>query len=264
MKKTAKRKKQGKMGNPLAVIGATEVASVAKTKAGQKVIDDTFTAVKVAVLVAGAIFIAKYGYGQYKQYRAKKYARENAMRPEVQIALMFYNAMKGNIVSVLGFEVDIPDGTDEQVLNNLALQCDLVSVAKAYKILFDRELMTDINEELDSDELRTFFNRLRAKGSDTTTPPEKLKAFPKGTTVYCRNKNGITLLRADFKNGKVVVTKENKDFYEYAKEIGKIQAVVKDENGEIFYVIDRNYAIDSLVGYGWANHRDLTNINPDK
>ncbi len=260
-----KKQATDKMGNPIALISATEVATdVAKTDAGQKMISDTFTAVKVIVLVAGGLFVAKYGYNQYKKWLGKKYARENAMKPEVQVALMFYNAMIGNTVNFLGFEIEFPNGTDENTLNKLALQCDLLSVAKAYKILFDRELIGDVNSELDSAELQTFFNRLRSKGSDTTTPTEELKAFPTGTTVYCRNKNGITLLRADFKGGKVKVLKQNKGNYEYGEEIGTIQSVVKDKNGEIFYVIDRNYKMDSVVGYGWANHRDLSDKNPDE
>ncbi len=249
-----------KLGNPLAVMAATEVL---KSDEGKKAVQDTFTAVKVIVVAAGALFVGKLAYKYYKKWRSKKYARENADKPEVQIALMFYHAMIGDTFNVLGWEFDIPNGTDEAMLNELALQADLLSVAKAYKNLFDRELFEDVNSELDSEELKVFFNRLKTKGSDTTTPAEKLKPFPVKTPVYCRNKNGITLLRADFENGKIKVTNENMDYFQYAKRVGVIHKIVKDENNEIFYVIDRDYKIDSVWGYGYVNHRDVTDRNPD-
>ncbi len=239
------------------------VSEVARTDAGKKAINDTVTALKVAILVAGGIFIAKYGYGKYKIYRAKKYARENGNKPEVQTAFMLYNAMIGNTIDLGFFEIDIPNGTDESTLNYLALNCDFISVSKAYKTLFDRDLLTDVNNELDSAELRVFFNRLRSKGSDVTTPTAKLQPYPVNTTLYCRNKNGITLLRADEKNGVVKVTNENMGNYEYGKEIGTIKKIVKNTDGEIFYMIDRAWKNDYLFGYGYANHRDVLNKNPD-
>lgn len=254
-----------KLGNPLVVASAVEAS---KTDAGQKAIKDTTNAIKIGVLVAGSIFLARYGYSQYKKFRARKYAKENGHKPEVQAAVMLHSAMFSGTLDILGFEFTIPDGTDETVLNNLALQIDLKQVSDAYKILFDRTLLFDVQNELTGSELQVFFNRLKTQGADVQTPAESIQPYLVGETLWCRNKSGLVLKRADIDSGKIEVSDESKGKYAYGEEIGKVVKVFKAENNEVFYVIDRSWKPDGSFGfmnygYGYANHRDLINKNPD-
>lgn len=258
----ATKEKATKLGNPLVIAGAMEAS---KTNAGQKAITDTTNAIKIAFLVAGGIFLTKYGIRQYKKYRARKYAEENAHRPEVQASVMLHNSMFSGTLDILGFQFTIPDGTDEGTLNRLALQVDsLEEVSKAYKILFDRVLLLDVQSELNSEELHTFFNRLQSQGTDEVTPEGKVKPYNIGEPIWCRNKQGVVLKKAVFENDRIKVTDESKGRYGYAEKIGVVEKVFIDEKHEIFYVIDRDYRIDSYSGYGYVNHRNVMNRNPDK
>lgn len=253
-------KKKENLGNPLVVSSALEAS---KTESGQNVVSDISTTLKVAFLVAGGIFLARYGYKQYKKVRSRKYAQKNASSPEVQAAIMLHNAMFSGTLELLGFEFTIPDGTDEETLNKLALKISLDDVSRAYKILFDRTLILDIQNELDSKELQSFFQRIKSKGVDTKTPSKSLIPFLVGEPLYCINKGGIVLKKAYLKNP-VKVTNETAGYYKYGEKIGTVEKVLRNENSEIYYVIDRRFILDSISGYGYTNHRNVTNKNPNK
>ena len=249
-----------KLGNPAAVVLAKELANSSQ---GQKQLQNASNALKLILIVGGTVFASRLLYAQYKKHRAKKYLNENGHRTEVLAALMLHNAMFSNTVDILGFNFSFPDGTNEDVLNQMALQIsDVNLVSKAYKIIFDRNLIFDIQSELSSPELIAFFNRINTSGSDDTTPPDELVPYYKGETVFVRNKNGVTTRKGEKQdNGAWRITNDSMGYFEYAESVGEIYDLVVYPNGEIDYIIDKGLF---TFGYAVANHRDLLNYNPDE
>mgnify|MGYP000731212558 CR=1 FL=1 len=239
------------------------VLALASTDAGQDVVKSTTNALKFIFIIGGVLGAGYLANKQYKKWRSNKYLTDNAANPETQIAVMMYNAMFTLPTDMGWFSITLPDGTDEDLLNSLARQdVDLGKVSKAYKIIFDKVLLKDINTELNGSEIQAFFNNSNSTGSDTSTPAENLVPYLKGETVYVRNNKGVATRTGEKQeNGAWLVTNDTQGFFVFSEEIGVVYDIKRYANGEIDYIIDEGFF---SVGYAVANHRDLINRNPEK
>jgi len=253
--------------NPAVAAIATDFA---KSDAGQETIKAGVNAVKIMLVVGGAILGAKYLNKKYKQWRTEKYLNENGHKIEVQAAIIMYKAMYrldaisfGPVIDLMFGKFQIPDGTDTDALNDLALKVkDKINlVSKAYKIIFDKNFLQDVQSETSRAEINAFFTRINSTGADVTTPPLQLVPYLKGEKVYVRNDNGVvteTGVKQD--NGAWNITNDTQGTFPFGAEIGIIYDIKRYADGEIDYIIDEGFW---SVGYPVASHRDLLNKHPE-
>ena len=249
--------------NPAAVMAATEFA---KSDTGKQTIKAGTDALKIIFVGAGLFFAGKFAWSEFKKYRSNKYLTDNANKREVQIAVQMYATMFTLPRDIGWFNVTLFDGTNEALLNQLARHdVDLALVSQAYKIIFDKVLIKDVNSELSDTELYAFFNNVNTGGSDTTTPPAALIPYLKGERVFVRKTQGNVVTRKGVKqsNGAWLITNDTRGSFPFAHDIGTIYDIKRYANGEIDYIIDQHYSTDSILGYTVANHRDLLNKNPE-
>ncbi len=251
------------MSNPAVILAATEIA---KTDAGKKAIEATGNAVKLIFMIGGVVLTGWYANKKYKEWRVKKYLTENASKKEVQLAMLFRGAMKRlPSIDLLWTEISIPDGTDEDLINLLGrneVSIDLIS--KAYKIIFDSVLLTDINSELSGTELQTFFKGVNATGTDNTTPANSFVHYLKNQTIWVRKKDTpLATRRATKQNGHWIITNDSKGQFTFGEKIGSIYDIKIHPNGEIDYIIDTPWDINATTGFAVANHREVINNNPN-
>jgi len=180
------------LGNPAAV------ATIASSKEGQAAIGQALTATKVLLIVGGSAVALKYGYAQYKKWRAEQYAQKNAGDPNLIAAAIIYESFtrvgfpSTSILSFLIPELNI--STNESALNEIASKITNVkAVSDAYNILFNRTLHFDIQKGLDTTELQTFWQIINAPSSNT----DVTTAYPIGSTLYVAEKNGIIVNTAE-------------------------------------------------------------------
>jgi len=209
-----------KLGNPLALLTAAEAS---KTPEGQKAIADVATGVKVLFVVAGTFFIGKYAYGQFKIYRAKKYANNNAGSPDLVAAAIIHDSFKRfEFPGVLSFVLpSFNYSTDESALYDIATRVTNVKgVSSAYKILFDRNLFFDVQEGLDTDEMKTFWNIINATQNNT----EK-DLYPIGSKLFAADRQGIRINKAiQDASGQWSGTNELFGNFALNKEVGEVIA----------------------------------------
>jgi len=249
--------------NPAAIAAASEFA---KSDTGKKTIKAGADALQLVLVVGGLFAAGSFAWKQYKKYRSNKYLTDNAAKRETQIAVLMYSSMFTLPRDLGWFSITIPDGTNEELLNQLARQdTDLSLVAKAYKIIFDKVLIKDVNSELSGTELHAFFNNLNADGSDVNTPAPDLIPYLKGEPVFVRKKNGDVATRKGVKqaNGAWLITNDTRGTFSFGEEIGIIYDIKRYASGEIDYIIDQHYSVDSIYGFTVASHRDLLNKNPE-
>lgn len=228
-------------------------AAASNPEAVNSVVKTARTLVFVGGIVAGGYFARKW----YKDWQKQQFVEKNAHLPDVQAAMIMRKAMKRVDVSMFPFgSINIPDGTDEDALNALALKVtSLENVIKAYKILFESNLMIDVQSELDSDELLAFFNRLNASDDYENPDPgpylvgQDIKVSnPRGANVF----EVIELEDGGLKGGDEI------DFLEFDEEVGTIIDVVRgDVTGRIFYRVDRDGVADWLYGNGYIPHSEV-------
>ncbi len=248
------------MGNPAALIAASEIA---KTDIGKTTINTASKGVKNLLVIAGIFGSLYFGNIQYKKYKRRKYLDNYGHLIPAQVAMMSHNAMFSSTANILGFQITIPDGTDETVLNNMALQArgQFPEIAKAYKIIFDRNLSLDIQSELSSTELQAFFARINTNGSDTTTPADSLVPYLKGETVFIRSDIPVSSRSGEKQsNGAWLISNDTQGTFYFGQEVGIIYDIVFHADGEIDYIIDEGFF---SFGYPVINHRDLLNRNPE-
>lgn len=229
-----------KLSNPLAI------ATVASSDEGQKAIGNTLKGVQILLVVAGTFMIGSYAWNQFKKWRAEKYANENAGNPNLIAAAIIYNSFSRfeapGILSFLLPSFDI--SADEDALYNIASKVTNVkAVSDAYKILFDRNLVFDTQNGLDSQELQTFWNIINApqQNNDTSTP------YPIGSILYSANRDLI--INTAEKNENEIWEGTNILFgqFQLNDEVGKIVDTGKvtlnmteDESlvGQVYYIIE--------------------------
>ena len=211
-------KNQG-MGNPLAITAATTVVN---SKEGQKAIGQGVNAVKIVFLVLGVVAGLRYANNQYKKLRASNFARNNAGNPNLTAAAIIYESFTrigfpaSSLLSMLISSINI--STDEAALNDIATKVsNIKAVSHAYYILFDRSLFTDVRKGLDTAELKRFWGIIssNSKNENVTT------LYPIGSTLYCADKNGITVNQAAKENGKWKGTGHFYDKLKFRENVGE-------------------------------------------
>lgn len=219
------------------------------------------------VIYAGVIGTALYfARRKFIEWRKQQFVEKNAHIPDVQAAMIMRKSMfKIENDSFPWSLITIPDGTDEDMLNELALKVSsLEAVIKAYSILFESNLITDVYSELNNKEMQEFFNNLGAKSEydlgftagGGIKPQTPLKI---GQNVAIKNPNGSTIYEAEsIGGGKYKNSGEKLDFKPFGEEIGTITGVYKGTStGQYYYVIDRKWAVDTIFGYGWIAHTEI-------
>jgi len=243
-------KNQG-MGNPLAITAATTVVN---SKEGQKAIGQGVNAVKVILLGLGVIAGLRYANSQYKKLRASNFARNNAGNPNLTAAAIIYESFtrigfpESSLLSMLISSINI--STDEAALNDIATKVsNIKAVSHAYYVLFDRNLFTDVRKGLDTAELKRFWGIIssNSKNENVTT------LYPIGSTLYCADKNGITVNQAVKENGAWKGTGVFYDKLKFREEVGKVIAhgvyTYKDKRKENYKTKENYYIIEA---YFWS------------
>ncbi len=220
---------------------------------GAKVVKNSF--LTVAVLVTGY-----YSWKYVKAWRVRQYLQAHGHEAYVIAAMVLYKAMHKNwSIPVAWFwSVDLPDGTDEAMLNQIAIQVqDIKDVAQAYHKIYGGNLHLEIQNELSTDEMITFYNNLGAKGDyedAQNVPYNELVPFYVGEKVYAANPNGTPIFN--------VV--ENGSTYSYGPLYGRKN---KGELiGTIMYIFHNDVAqrISYLIDQPWTttevlvNHREIS------
>lgn len=261
---------KNKLGNPVAVAAAATASNPEVIKASKEVVinytNRAMSTAKVLVGIAATGITVWYLNKKYKEWRKQKFVEQNAHIPDVQVAMIFrrsmfrieFNDFPWNLIS-------IPDGTDVATLNKFATKISsMQNVIKAYKILFDSNLITDVYSELNNKELQTFFDRINANGAynegfDNAGNPLPQIPLRIGETIEIKNPNGATVYRAEkTADGKFKNSRESADFIKFGKTVGTIIAVYKSTtSAQHYYVVDRYLVIDTLFGYGWIQHTDV-------
>ena len=228
--------------NPIAA--ATMLTTVLDSKQGQETISEAKVVLKWGFVVLGSVLVGKYAWSKYKDIRANNYARQNAGNPHIIAAGVIYESFSrfGKDLGMLSwFLPEINISTDETALNNIALQIkDIKLVSKAYNILFDRELFTDIRKGLSTSEMQSFWNRINAKDQNSSS-----SLYAIGDNLYTAFKNGISVNQAEKINGVWKGTKELYDNFKYNAFIGVII-----DNGEYVYTEDTKLSNGMIIGAG--------------
>ena len=262
------------LGNPALIAAASNPDVV---KAGKEIIISTqeraISTAKTAIgLVAGAVTFI-YLKKKYSEWQKQKFVEKNANVPDVQAAMIMRKAMFRVEFTSFPFNlISIPDGTNEAMLNQLAIKVSsLQNVIKAYKVLFDSNLVMDVYDELNDKELQKFYENLGAKNeyqqqfnANGTIKPQtpykigqKLQVKnPQGAVVYeaaeaGTNPNGTTKYKA---------TSVSRNFVAFSKNVGEIIAVYKGLSGAYYYVVDMDdysYGPDFIYGHGWVAHIEV-------
>lgn len=230
------------LSNPVAL------ATIASSKQGQKAIGQGLNALKVLLLVGGGIFAANLAYNKYKEYRAEKYARNNAGNPNLIAAAVIYNSFtRFDFPGPLGFLLSSIDiSTDEAALNNIATQVtDIQAVSDAYKILFDRTLFFDTQNGLDTEELQTFWNTIKAPNTNNSTT-----AYPIGTKLYSAKRQGLNIINtaAQDASGNWHGTDTLYNNFSFNELVGKVIATGIVDANDALFAGQRYYIVVEIIG----------------
>lgn len=188
--------------NPAAVAlapSAMELAGKAFEFQGRQV-DFLQKNAKPILLTVAAVTLIYFGPKWYKKLRAENYAKKNIGRPEVTAAAIIYNSFsrfepKGFLGLILpSFNIS----TNEEALYDIARKVsNITEVAKAYSILFDRNLLFDIQDGLNSKELNTFVGIINGKDGN----PDIKRTILAGSKVFNAKKETIAVKEAVLRDG---------------------------------------------------------------
>lgn len=222
------------------------------------------------VMYAGLIGVGLYfARRKYISWRKQQFVEKNAHLPDVQAAMIMRKAMFRVEFNTFPFSmISIPDGTNESMLYQLALKVSsLEAVIKAYKILFESNLMEDVAAELNDNEMRKFFESLGAKSEYDLgfTPGGGIKPqtpYQVGRTIAIKNPSGSTIFKAEsIGNGQYRNTGEKLDFKRFGETIGEIEGVYRGAStGQYYYLVDRKWVVDTIFGYGWIAHTEVKTV----
>jgi len=226
------------LSNPFAV------ATVASSKQGQKAIGQGLNAIKIGLLIVGAVLGARYTWSKYKEYRADKFARDNVGSPNVIAAAIIYNSFTRfefpGVLSWLLPSIDI--STDEAALNNIATRVTNVkAVSDAYHILFDRNLTQDTIQGLSTSELDTFWQIINSPQNNNSTT-----LYPIGSKLYVAELNGIIVNLAKENNGTWIGTNDLYKNLSHNELVGEVIAT-----GQVTEQMVYNTANNHLVGQNY-------------
>ena len=243
-----------KLSNPLAT------AAILSNK-------EVVTTAKVVLVVAGVGTGLYFANRQYKAWRRQKFVEKEAHLPDVQAAMIMRKAMfRWGELKMFPFgTINIPDGTNETALNQIARSVTSVeAVIKAYKILFDSNLMLDVMSELNDSEIRKFFDSINSKGEyadnfNSVGQPNPQTPFFVGQTIKVLNPKGTQIFKAAQRdNGSYYNTGVARDYKKFDETVGVIIKVYKGTtSNQYFYVVDMHMSIDTIFGYGWVAHTEV-------
>ncbi|PRP68103.1 hypothetical protein [Nonlabens agnitus] len=241
------------MNNPLVVASAAE--------AGIEVVKDNFKPIVITgAVILGLIFLPK----AYKNWRAGAYARANAGSPNVVAAGIIANSFTrfefpGTLSWILP---DINISTNETALNDIASRVtSFKDVSDAYYILFDRTLDKDIQEGLDTEEMQTFYDILRAKQYNEDT-----QTYAIGSELYCAAKNGIQVFQAVKIGNGWTGTGELYDNFKFRDYVGKVVAYgivpkgdANGNDGKTYYIVEDCFAFGLGCSFGVVLQSQISN-----
>lgn len=255
-----------KLGNPAVATAVASNPDLVKETANQviRIKDETIKTTRILLVAAASGIVLWWGSKKFKEWRKQQFIQNNAHIPDVQAAMIFRKAMfKVEPMDFVFTTITIPDGTDEATLNALATKVSsLANVVKAYNILFESNLITDVYNELTNRELQRFFDRLNSKSEYEAgfgTGGQILPQVPyrAGATLIVKNPQGAPIYKAKEVNGKFQ-RGELIEYKKFGERIGDVEKIYKSVSSpQHFYVVDRYLAIDSIFGYGWVNHTDV-------
>ncbi len=257
---------KSKLGNPAAVAAASSSPDLVKgaTKIVMQSQESIFSGIKTTAIIVGGGFTLWYANKKYKEWRKQQFVNKNAHIPDVQAAMIMRKAMFSIELNSFPFNlISIPDGTNETLLNQLAQQVtSLESVIKAYRILFESNLILDVYSELNDKELQRFYENLGSRGgyesqfnANGSVKPQK--PFKIGQTIEVKNPEGTTIYKTEETNGKYKQLSASRDFMKFSQEIGDIVAVYKGVSGQYYYVVDVYLSPDWIYGHGWVAHTEV-------
>lgn len=272
--------KKKALNNPLAI------ATVASNPDVVKKVTDTAANVAVGSVKQAKIFIqwslaiAGIGVGlyfankAYKNYRKRAYLEANLDNADVQAAIIIHNSIKK--LEVPGFmSLLLPDinvFTDENSIYSVAQQTtSLGEVQRAYRYLFDEILADELTNAFNTEEYKTFFNLIKAKGGPSVDPTTgTYPIYLEGETLYSALKNKTLSVKKavfDESTGKWKSTNELFGTFNLNQEIGKVIKSYKyattDGSESRYYIVSDKSSIDLFDWFGnnglvWDNQ--VTNV----
>lgn len=231
------------MSNPLALATANQLVS---SKQGQKAIGNAASALQYLAIGVGLYFTGKFAWGKFKEVRAKNFANQNIGNPDLIAASIIYESFTrigfpaSSILSFILNERNI--STDEASLYQIASEVtNIKSVANSYKILYDRNLMQDLQEGLSNKEAQSFWKILKSPqfNNDTDT------LYGIGLMLYSAVKGKEIRVNKAVQqaNGKWEGTNESYGNFKNGELIGAIisNGVYKNDKGEEenYYVVEQ-------------------------
>ncbi len=243
------------LGNPIAIAAGTQAANKAVDKASNFVENNS-----LAIVGTLAAIYAWYKIPPYlKRKRAERYARKNIGHPVVTAAAIIHESFsrlgaRTGFLSFLIPEFDI--FTDEAALMDIASKIDNIGlVAKAYQVLFDRDLFTDTLNGLSTAELNAFYNTIQAPSYNSN--PQIEHHYLLGDMLYCAKKTRIQV---------PIVEKQDDDSwlttqalygnFNHKQLIGEIEATgIHEQENKRYYIVKNCFIWGYGCNYGivWAD-----------
>jgi len=224
------------LGNPIVTAVATKTASSASDF------------VKNNSLVVIGTLLGVYTWYKLPAYlkrkAAERYARANIGHPVVTAAAIIHESFtragyKDGFLSFLLPEFDL--FTDEAALMNIASQIDNIQlVAKAYYILFDRDLLTDTLNGLSTAELNSFYNAIKAPNHNSN-PQLDSNFYLIGDVLYCAKKSGIQVPQVEKQaDDSWLTTEQLYGNYQHKQLIGEVIATgIYEPENKRYYIVQR-------------------------
>lgn len=217
-----------------------------------------------AVLIGGTL-VAVYAWNTIPAYlkrkEAERYARANIGHPVVIAAAIIHESFarvgfKSGLFSYLIPEFDIY--TDEAALMDIASKIDDIKlVAKAYEILFDRDLFSDTLNGLSTDELNSFYDAINAPNHNPNPQITSGEHFLIGDYLYCAKKSGIQVPTVTLQNdGSWITTNGLYGNYNHKQYIGIVLAtdIYETENKRYYIVLGQDsWGSFSKRGIVWSD-----------
>ncbi|SFU77139.1 hypothetical protein SAMN05216480_12322 [Pustulibacterium marinum] len=265
-----------KLRNPAALITAASNPEIVKTAGNivgksldnqATIIAETGDFLKKLFLIAGVAGGVYLTHKQYKKYRRKKYLEANISNPNIQAAIIindaFLNFEPSGVLS--WFLPSFNISTDTSQLYTIAENVtDLTEVAKAYNVVFDRNLSDDLSQA-SGDVYISFMNIINNKGdvqvNEATGTYDIILA---GDTVYSAvNGSTLTVKKAVYNDDakKWQSTNELYENFSYGDEIGKVVTSVLFTENPIsrYYIVEKGGWLGIGATYGLVWDNEITN-----
>lgn len=211
-------------------------------------------------IVGGLYYLPKW----YKKNRAERFARQNIGHPDVTAAAIIYESFtrigyRSGLLSLILPEFDI--AADEAALYDIASRVtNIQSVANAYYILWDRNLLVDTKNGLSTAELQAFFDLINAPNHNPMSIDEHYYIDDK---LYCAKKAGIRVPTVEKQaDGSWSTTDKLYGNYEHNQYIGRVVTFgIHAPENKRYYIVKWCAWITSWCYYGIVWQDQVTNID---